>query len=120
MQKLAAIHMGKVIYFASVCSLAHLQTELQSGLQVGSQIFGCCVCNFHQRLEHRVISLVARLIHCLIKQKPGLVLQIHSLSSGMLLMLNLHHHHESLTRYSLNTVAMEFSKDAETFIAVVG
>lgn len=45
----------------------HLQTELQSGLQVGSQVFRRCVCNFHQGLEHRVITLVAGLIHCLIK-----------------------------------------------------
>lgn len=41
----------------------HFQTELQSGLQVGPQVFGCSVCNFHQGLEDRVISLVARLVH---------------------------------------------------------
>lgn len=47
----------------------HLQAELQRGLQVGSQVFGCRVCDFHQRLEHRVVALVAGVVHRLVKQK---------------------------------------------------
>lgn len=45
---------------------AYLQAELQRGLQVGPQVFGRRVCDFHQRLEHGVVPLVAGLVHRLI------------------------------------------------------
>lgn len=62
--------------------LTHLQRELQRGLQVGPQVLGGRVGDLHQRLEHGVVALVARVVHRLSRAENRSEFILQKLSIG--------------------------------------